>query len=84
MSLKGMKQFALVFALFCSQSYAATVIGVADGDTLPNLAYKSYGTPKYYPQVAYANKLMSIRTLRTGDDLVFPPARTDAQNQTTS
>jgi len=60
------------------------VIKVADGDTLPNLAYKSYGTPKYYPQVAYANKLMSIRTLRTGDDLVFPPARTDAQNQTTS
>lgn len=60
------------------------VIKVADGDTLPNLSYKSYGTPKYYPQVAYANKLMSIRTLRTGDDLVFPPARTDAQNQTTS
>src|ERR1044072_78207 len=51
------------------------VIKVADGDTLPNLSYKSYGTPKYYPQVAYANKLMSIRTLRTGDDLVFPPAR---------
>lgn len=60
------------------------VIRVADGDTLPNLSFKSYGTPKYYPQVAYANKLMSIRTLRTGDDLVFPPARTDAQNQTTS
>ncbi|HEY0612392.1 MAG TPA: hypothetical protein VGD35_22110 [Chitinophaga sp.] len=60
------------------------VIKVSDGDTLPNLSYKSYGTPKYYPQVAYANKLMSIRTLRTGDDLVFPPARTDAQNQTTS
>lgn len=60
------------------------VIRVADGDTMPNLSYKSYGTPKYYPQVAYANKLMSIRTLRTGDDLVFPPARTDAQNQTTS
>lgn len=60
------------------------VIKVADGDTLPNLSYKSYGTPRYYPQVAYANKLMSIRTLRTGDDLVFPPARTDAQNQTTS
>lgn len=60
------------------------VIRVADGDTLPNLSYKSYGTPKYYPQVAYANKLMSIRTLRTGDDLVFPPVRTDAQNQTTS
>lgn len=60
------------------------VIRVADGDTLPNLSYKSYGTPKYYPQVAYANKLMSIRTLRTGEDLVFPPARTDAQNQTTS
>lgn len=60
------------------------VIKVADGDTLPNLSYKSYGTPKYYPQVAYANKLMSIRTLRTGDDLVFPPARTDVQNQTTS
>jgi hypothetical protein len=59
-------------------------IRVADGDTLPNLSYKSYGNPKYYPQVAYANKLMSIRTLRTGDELVFPPVRTDAQNQTTS
>ena len=60
------------------------VIRVADGDTLPNLSQKSYGNPKYYPQVAYANKLMSIRTLRTGDELVFPPVRTDAQNQTTS
>lgn len=60
------------------------VIRVADGDTLPNLSYKSYSDPKYYPQVAYANKLMSIRTLRTGDELVFPPVRTDAQNQTTS
>lgn len=38
MSLKGMKQFALVFALFCSQSYAGTVIGVADGDTLTVLS----------------------------------------------
>jgi hypothetical protein len=60
------------------------VVKVADGDILPNLSYKSYGDPKYYPQVAYANKLMSIRKLRTGDELVFPPVRDDASNQTTS
>jgi hypothetical protein len=60
------------------------VIRVANGDTLPNLCYNSYGEPAFYPQVAYVNKLMSIRKLRTGDDLVFPPVRTDAADQTTS
>jgi hypothetical protein len=60
------------------------VVKVGDGDTLPVMSYKSYGDPKYYPQVAYVNKLMTIRKLRTGDDLVFPPVRTDASDQTTS
>lgn len=60
------------------------VIRVADGDTLPNLSYNNYGDPKFYPQVAYANKLMSVRSLRTGDNLVFPPVSSDASNQTTS
>lgn len=57
------------------------VIRIADGDTLANLSYKSYGDPKYYPQVAFSNNLMSIRGLRTGDDMVFLPLRTDISNQ---
>lgn len=59
------------------------VIRIADGDMLPYLSYKSYGDPKYYPQVAYANNLMSIRRLRTGDELVFLPLRANT-NQTSS
>lgn len=58
------------------------VIRVADGDTLPLLSYRSYGDPKYYLQIAYANKMMSVRPLRTGDELVFPPLRPSEEKQT--
>lgn len=50
-------------------------VKVADGDTLPLLCYKNYADPSYYMQVAYYNELVSVRTLRTDEELAFPPIR---------
>lgn len=58
-------------------------IRVADGDTLPLLCYKSYGDPALYMQVAYYNELVSVRKLRTDDDLAFPPVK-QSESQKTS
>ena len=46
---------------------------VKKGDNLPLLCYRIYGDPKYYIQVAKANKLGNYRNLITGDELFFPP-----------
>jgi hypothetical protein len=51
------------------------VIKVGESDTLPLLSYKSYGDPVHYMHLAYVNRLTTIRKLRTGDELVFPPLR---------
>ncbi|MVT08319.1 hypothetical protein GO493_08615 [Chitinophaga sp. ysch24] len=50
-------------------------VKVADGDTLPLLCYKNYADPSYYLQVAYYNELVSVRTLRTDQELAFPPVK---------
>lgn len=46
---------------------------VLEGDTLPLMAHKIYGDPKYYLQVAQANGLKNYRKLRPGQTLYFPP-----------
>lgn len=58
-------------------------VRVADGDTLPQLCYKNYGDPALYMQVAYYNELVSVRKLRTDEELAFPPVR-QSENQKTS
>ncbi|HVI44766.1 MAG TPA: hypothetical protein VM802_07845 [Chitinophaga sp.] len=50
-------------------------VKVADSDTLPLLCYKSYGNPALYPQVAYYNSLASLRSLKTDQELIFPPVK---------
>jgi hypothetical protein len=55
-------------------------IRVADGDTLPLLSYKSYADPAWYMQLAYYNELVSVRTLRTDQELAFPPVK-ESDNQ---
>jgi hypothetical protein len=55
-------------------------VRVADGDTLPLLSYKNYGDPTWYTQLAYYNELVSVRALKTDQELIFPPIN----NQKTS
>jgi hypothetical protein len=43
------------------------------GDTLPQLCYAIYGDPRYYLQVAAANRLTNFRRLTPGMELVFAP-----------
>ena len=49
------------------------IFRVKAGDTLPLMCRKIYGDPKYYFQVAAANRLGNFRRLQPGTDLVFPP-----------
>jgi nucleoid-associated protein YgaU len=46
---------------------------VQDADNLSLLTQKVYGAPDYYLEVARANNLTNIRSLRPGTTLVFPP-----------
>ncbi len=46
---------------------------VKEGDTLPLMAERIYGDPKYYLEVAKANNLINFRRLRPGQKLFFPP-----------
>ncbi|TVR38451.1 MAG: LysM peptidoglycan-binding domain-containing protein [Bacteroidia bacterium] len=48
---------------------------VKDGDTLPMMAFRIYGDPSYYIEVARANGLNDFRNLETGQEIVFPPLK---------
>jgi hypothetical protein len=43
------------------------------GDTLPLMCEQIYGDPKYYLEVANANRLSNFRDLKLGTELSFPP-----------
>lgn len=46
---------------------------VKAGDTLPNLCYEIYGSPRYHTQIARINRLSNFRKLEVGQQLFFPP-----------
>lgn len=46
---------------------------VKEGDTLPLMCQRIYGSPGYYLKVAEVNKLDNFRSLVPGTELVFPP-----------
>lgn len=48
---------------------------VKDGDTLPMMAFRIYGDPSYYIEVARVNGLDDFRNLETGQEIVFPPIK---------
>lgn len=48
---------------------------VKEGDTLPLMAFRIYGDPKYYLEVARVNKLVNFRKLTPGQQIFFPPIR---------
>lgn len=43
------------------------------GDNLTQMSKDIYGDSKYYMQVAQVNELVNFRTLKIGQQLVFPP-----------
>jgi nucleoid-associated protein YgaU len=46
---------------------------VLAGDTLPNLAKKTYGDEKLYLELARVNNIKNYRRLKPGTQLIFPP-----------
>ncbi|MBA4408108.1 MAG: hypothetical protein C0397_01635 [Odoribacter sp.] len=46
---------------------------INEGDTLPLMTFRIYGDPKYYLEVAKANKLVNFRKLSPGQQIYFPP-----------
>ncbi|CAL1517149.1 hypothetical protein [Chitinophaga sp. MM2321] len=52
---------------------------VKQGDTLPLMTYRIYGSADYYLEVARFNNLTDFRNIRPGDTIKFPPL--DKSNQ---
>jgi hypothetical protein len=50
-------------------------IEIKDGDNIINLCEKIYGNSKYYIEIAKINGLKSIRNVKIGDILFFPPLK---------
>jgi len=49
------------------------IITIKEGDSLPILCYKIYGSSLYYLEVAKINNLDNFRKLNAGDRIVLPP-----------
>jgi hypothetical protein len=50
-------------------------IEIKEGDTIMSLCEEIYGDSKYYIEVARINGLKSIRNLKLGSLLYFPPLK---------
>jgi len=50
---------------------------VKPGDTLPFMCFQVYGDPRHYLFVADVNRLDDFRALTVGDQILFPPLRTE-------
>ncbi len=46
---------------------------VTEGETLPLLAYKYYGDPRHFLEVARVNNMNDFRALYAGQKILFPP-----------
>ena len=51
------------------------LVTVKDGDTLPLMCFRIYGSSDYYLDVARTNGLTDVRRLAAGTQLLFPPLR---------
>lgn len=73
-SFRGTVEDDLRLALENNQSPDVTHIRkVAEGDTLPLMAFKIYGDASYYLEVARVNKLVNFMNLVPGTEIFFPP-----------
>jgi hypothetical protein len=55
------------------------IVQVMDGDTLPLMAYRVYGDPSYYLEVARVNNIVNFRNIKAGDRIKFPPINKTAK-----
>lgn len=55
------------------------VVTVKEGDTLPLLCFRHYGSSRHYLKVARVNGLASPSLLRPGQRIVFPPLVDDIE-----
>jgi len=46
---------------------------VSAGDNLPLMCYRIYGDSSYYIKVAQYNNLTNFRSIKPGDEIIFPP-----------
>ena len=53
---------------------------VREGETLLQLAQEIYGDPRFYVEIARANRLANFRKLTTGQILTFPPIEKNTVN----
>ena len=53
---------------------------VREGETLLQLAQEIYGNPRYYVELARANRLSNFRKLTTGQILTFPHIEKNSVN----
>ena len=53
---------------------------VKDGETLLQLAQEIYGDPRFYVEIARANRITNFRKLTTGQILNFPPIEKNSAN----
>lgn len=51
------------------------MLEVMEGDTLPSLCKRIYDNPNYYVEIAKINQLKSVRNLKVGQKLYFPPLK---------
>jgi len=49
------------------------LVDLVEGDSLPQISQKTYGSPNYYVQIAQANQLNKFRNLQPGTQLMVPP-----------
>jgi len=67
---------------FLSSPDVTHVRTVKAGDKLDLMSYTIYKDSKYYMELARANNLSQFRKLKTGDQIVFPPIETTAEQNT--
>ena len=52
---------------------------VKEGETLPGISKEVYGNPKYYLEIAKANRLKNFRSIPAGTELILPPLNKQEQ-----
>jgi len=73
-TFKGFVEDEMRLALENNKSPDLTHVRIVkEGDTLPLMAHRIYGDPKYYLEVAKVNKLINFRKLKAGQRIYFPP-----------
>lgn len=88
-NIKGVPTRAIIYAQFIEVISTSSMLSkqsrqspdvshqveIKEGDNIFNLCEKIYGDSKYYIEIAKINGLKSIRNIKIGDFLFFPPLK---------